>query len=115
MAAKKLKSTGTRIQLVFEHLDRLLVSGAVMAGGAAVANFKMLLTPSYPEVSTVAALIITFSGLGLAVWVVTDGIIHIGEVYRSKIKTLIYGGLYVFLGVTMAVALFFVTATAINK
>jgi len=99
------------INTIFEHLNRLLICGAVMAGGAAIAKFNKLITTSFPEASIVAGIVVAFTGLFLTVWVAVDGWIEIGEIYKSKIKGLIYGGLYVFLAVSMVMALFF---SAIN-
>lgn len=99
------------LHLIFEHLNRLLICAAMMVGGAAVAKFKMYVTPSYPWVSIVVGIIIALIGLFLAAWVTSNGWIKIGRTF-GKGKGFLYGALYVFLALCMVMAMFFAATSA---
>lgn len=107
MAKKKKDPKNSPLKTIFEHLDRLLISGGVMAGGGAIFKFSKVLLPSFPEVALFSGLIVALAGLGMACVATVDGAKSIGGIFDDKLKTVVYGSLYIFLGVTMVVALFF--------
>ena len=100
------------IDFIFEHLSRLLICVAVMTGGGVMIKFNQLITTSYPKAIIVSVIIVMLIGLTLTVYIVCDVWLKIGEIFQSKIKGLIYGGLYVFLALSMVMALFLSTINA---
>ena len=102
-----MSSDAKQIQTVFEHVQYLLTSAAVMVGGAAIVKYHQLVSNIFPEAAILAGIYIALVGLGLASWSATHGWFAITLAYNSRIKGFIYGGFYVLLALSTVMAIFF--------
>lgn len=98
---------GNQLEIIFKHIEYLLVCGSLMAGGAAVAKYASKISTSFPQASMVSGVIMALAGLGLTGFVATYGMQELSKYYNSKFKALIYGLFYLYMSCQLAMALFF--------